>query len=64
MFGPLGLVSPFVVKAKVLVQKTWSQGYNWDDVICDEVAGRIVSWYGQLRSLSSVQVPRGLQDAK
>lgn len=64
MFGPLGLVSPFVIKAKVLVQETWSQGYYWDDVICDEVAGRVGSWYGQLRSLSSVQVPRGLQDAK
>lgn len=52
MFGPLGSVSPFVIKAKVLVQETWSQGYYWDDVLCDEVAGRIGSWYGQLRSLS------------
>lgn len=64
VFDPLGLVSPFVIRAKILLQETWARGYDWDDVICDEVAGRIGSWYDQLRSLASVQVPRCLREAK
>ena len=64
VFDPLGLVSPFVIRAKILLQETWAQGYDWDDVICDEVAGRIGSWYDQLRSMASVQVPRCLREAK
>ena len=63
MFDPLGLVSPFVIRAKIL-QETWARGYDWDDVICDEVAGRIGSWYDELRSLASVQAPRCLREEK
>ena len=55
---------PFVIRAKILLQELWSRGYDWDDVIHDEIAIRIRSWYGQLRSLGNVQVPRCLHEAK
>ena len=35
LFDPLGLVSPFVIVAKMLLQELWSRGYDWDDVIVD-----------------------------
>ena len=38
VFNPLGFVSPFVVRAKFLLQELWSRGYDWDDVIHDEIA--------------------------
>ena len=64
VFDPLGFVGPFVIKAKILLQELWTRGYDWDDVIHDESASRIGSWYGQLRSLGNVQVPRCLREAK
>ena len=64
VFDPLGLVSPFVIKTKVLLQETWSRGYDWDDDICDEVAVRIGGWHERLRSLTNVLVPRCLREAK
>ena len=64
VFDPLGFVSPFVMKAKVMLQELWSRGYDWDDVIRDEIASRIGSWYEQLLSLGNVQVPRCLREAK
>ena len=57
-------MGPFVIKAKILLQELWTRGYDWDDVIHDEIASRIGSWYGQLRSLGNVQVPRCLREAK
>ena len=57
-------MGPFVIKAKILLQELWSRGYDWDDVIHDEIASRIGSWCGQLRSLGKVQVPRCLREAK
>ena len=48
IFDPLGLVSPFIVVAKILLQELWTRGYGWDDKIADEIALRIadglISW--------------------
>ena len=41
IFDPLGLVSPFIVVAKILLQELWTRGYGWDDKIADEIALRI-----------------------
>ena len=40
VFDPFGFVGPFVIKAKILIQQLWSRGYDWDDVIHDEIASR------------------------
>ena len=45
LFDPLGLVSPFVIVAKMLLQELWSRGYHWDDVIADVVAEKISEWF-------------------
>ena len=45
LFDPLGLVSTFVIVAKMLLQELWSRGYDWDDVIVDEVANKISEWF-------------------
>lgn len=64
VFDPLGFVGPFIVKAKILLQELWSRGYDWDDVIQDEIAGRIEEWHQQIVTLSNVRVPRCLREAK
>ena len=57
-------MASFVIKVKILLQELWTRGYDWDDVIHDEIASRMGSWYGQLRSLGNVQVPRCLLEEK
>ena len=42
VFDPLGLVSPFVVTAKILLQELWTRGYDWDDVILDDIGDKIM----------------------
>ena len=45
VFDPLVLVSPFVVTAKILLQELWTRGYDWDDVILDEIGDKIMRWF-------------------
>ena len=60
----LGFVGPFVVKTKTLLQELWSRGYDWDDVIQDDIAERIKEWHQQLQTLGNVWAPRSLRDTK
>ena len=41
VFDPLGLVSPFIVQAKIMLQELWTRGYEWDEEVQDKVANRI-----------------------
>lgn len=62
VFDPLGLVSPFIVQAKIMLQELWNRGYDWDEEVPDEVANRIQLWFLQLLCLANVKIPRCLQD--
>ncbi|XP_049294208.1 uncharacterized protein LOC125769517 [Anopheles funestus] len=37
MFDPLGLISPIVVRAKILMQELWLQKAGWDDLVPDSI---------------------------
>ena len=62
VFDPLGLVSPFIVQAKIMLQELWNQGYDWDEEVQDKVANRIQLWFLQLSSLANISIPSCLQD--
>ena len=62
VFDPLGLISPFVVQAKIMLQELWNRGYDWDEEVQDEVANRLQVWFSQLSCLEKVKIPRCLQN--
>ena len=62
VFDPLGLVSPFVVQAKIMLQELWNHGYDWDEEVQDKVANRLQVWFSQLSCLANVKIPRCLQN--
>ena len=64
VFDPLGLVSPFIVQAKIMLQELWTRGYEWDEEVQDEVANRIQKWFAQLQFLAKVKVPRCLRSSQ
>ena len=62
VFDPLGLVSPFIVQAKIMLQELWNRGYDWDEEVQDEVPNHIQLWFLQLSSLANVKIPCCLQN--
>jgi hypothetical protein len=61
IFDPLGFLSPFIVRAKIILQELWSRGLNWDDVIDAEVYSRITAWLVEVDLIQTISVPRCLQ---
>ena len=36
LFDPLGLISPLVIRGKMLIQRAWSEKLGWDDPLPED----------------------------
>jgi hypothetical protein len=63
LYDPLQFLSPFVLRAKVLMQEIWTAGIDWDDVLPDELRKQWEKWLSELPLLSKVVIPRCLRKA-
>ena len=61
LFDPLGLISKYIVQGKVLLQKIWMTGLDWDDLLPLNISKKVANWLKGLETLSGFQVPRCLQ---
>ena len=48
MYNPLGLISPFTVRAKILFQELWLKGLHWDDPLDGDIKAKWLSWKSTL----------------
>ena len=64
IFDPLGFISPFTIRGKMLLQEMWMCGLDWDEEVPKELSVKITSWLSELISLSQIKVPRSLQIQK
>ncbi|KRY46310.1 hypothetical protein T03_7423 [Trichinella britovi] len=61
IFDPLGWLSPFVVRVKILLQRLWQQGVDWDSTL-EETMWQ--NWRSEVMSLSRIRVPRCITPGK
>ena len=64
VFDPLGLASPFIIKAKILTQQLCLLGLDWDDPIPNSHLTKWNAWLHKLPELEKVSVPRCIQPKK
>ncbi|XP_065195672.1 uncharacterized protein LOC135827076 [Sycon ciliatum] len=60
LFDPLGLLAPYLVQAKVLLQEMWLCGAAWDEQLPPAIVKKVLGWLEQVTELSTVRVPRCL----
>ena len=62
VFDPLGFLSPFVVRAKMLrvLQECWPAGSGWDEPLPDDIQAKARLWFAEVAELSNVKVQRYL----
>ena len=58
MFDPLGLLEPFTVKAKIMLQELWKQKVSWDSQLPEELKPHWWTWFEELETLPLIQIPR------
>ncbi|XP_071952433.1 uncharacterized protein [Antedon mediterranea] len=64
VFDPLGLVSPFILKAKLLMQELCRLGYDWDSTISIEYETRWQQWLFDLKKLETIRIRRCYKSAE
>ena len=60
IFDPLGFLQPFLLPAKILLQKSFSSGVGWDDRIPDEDKAAFEHWLVGFPALNSIRISRCL----
>ena len=58
LYDPLGWSSPFTVRAKITLQRTWSRGLDWDEPLPADIASEWVKWESEVAALKAFAVPR------
>ncbi|KAL0850873.1 hypothetical protein ABMA28_006783 [Loxostege sticticalis] len=58
VYDPLGLLMPVVIQGRILIQKLWRDGADWDSPIPTKYEAECKSWFEQLASAASLRVPR------
>ncbi|XP_014679127.1 PREDICTED: uncharacterized protein LOC106818975, partial [Priapulus caudatus] len=59
VFDPCGYITPFIFRAKCLVQDLWRAGLDWDQPLPDNLQHKWREWLRELRELyDTVKIPR------
>ena len=61
VYDPLGLLAPFLLKGKVLMQRACKKVQNWDEAVSEDLAKDWTLWKEQLSNLQDVSIPRCLK---
>lgn len=62
LFDPLGLLAPFTVRAKMLLQDMWTAALDWDEEMSESLTKEAQDWFRELPYLKRLQIPRCLQE--
>lgn len=60
MFDPLGLISPVIVIAKLIMQKIWSDKSDWDDVLNTDLLSEWLKFLKFLPDVKNLSIARYL----
>ncbi|XP_054708165.1 uncharacterized protein LOC129217975 [Uloborus diversus] len=58
IFDPVGLIAPFVVRIKLLLQEIWERAIDWDEELPEDLGEKWVKWCGETDKMSEIKIPR------
>ena len=64
LFDPLGFVTPFVIRAKILLQEISISGLDWDYLFQEDLARKARKRFSELENLATIKVPRCLRSGQ
>lgn len=61
LFDPLQFLSPFTVRARLLMQEMCAAGVDWDDVLPEKLETKWNNWLSELLKIQTISFPRCLR---
>ena len=58
IYDPLGLVSPFILEERKIIQKLCKNEFKWDEEIPDNLRSTLLKWLHSLQELEKLKVPQ------
>ncbi|XP_062701454.1 uncharacterized protein LOC115254319 [Aedes albopictus] len=58
LFDPVGLLAPYLIFGRVLIQDIWRAGTKWDEQVDDSIFQRWRDWVKILQDIDEVRIPR------
>lgn len=58
LFDPLGWIAPTIIIAKILIQKLWLSGIDWDDELPPQLMEEWIAYRAELVLLTGFKIPR------
>ncbi|CAG9137857.1 unnamed protein product [Plutella xylostella] len=58
IFDVFGMLAPFTIQGKIMLQDTWRSNIGWDDAITDNTFEKWVQWVELLKTIEKVRIPR------
>lgn len=58
IFDPLGLLSPIIIVAKLIIQRLWQLKLSWDEAVPLELLTSLNKFCDQLAVINSLEIPR------
>jgi hypothetical protein len=58
IFDPLGFMLPFTITAKVIFQKLWQLGLNWDEEVGEDLSSQFKGWIDGFNIIKSWNISR------
>ena len=62
LFDPLGLLAPFTIRSKLLMQETWRAGIDWDEKVPGAIEQNMKKWFQELQVLNHIKVDRFIRE--
>lgn len=67
LFDPAGWLSPCIVLAKIIMQKIWIEGTEWDEALAPDTLAQWINFQSNYSCINQIRIPRWLNytpDAK
>ncbi|GFR32158.1 integrase catalytic domain-containing protein [Trichonephila clavata] len=58
IFDPIGILGPFVIKLKCLLQDLWTLGVDWDYELPPKLRHKWQQWSSEVEGLTEIKIPR------